>query len=261
MKKIIFLLLFLVSFWANCQKIEALKISTLPLNADEFIGFDGFDNYFYLKNNVFYKKSSQIDTQYANFSLGNPSKVDLTNPLKMVLFYEKFNTVVLLDNQLNELQKINFSNQDNSIIATFSSLSSLNSIWLFDSVQQQLIRYDLQSNTTTNIGNPIQGLAKIIGTNFNYFYWIDAQNQLFSLSIFGDLKPYGKLIDGTNYQIVTDSLLIFEQNNELKLYDFVNQIEYKIEVVEKHFKNFYYKDQILSIFTNEQIINYKIQVP
>jgi hypothetical protein len=261
MKKIIFLLLFLVSFWANCQKIEAIKISTPSLIADEFVGCDGFDNYFYLKNNVFHKISAQSDFQYANFSLGNPSRVDLTNPLKIVLFYEKFNTVVLLDNQLNELQKINFSNQNTSLIASFSSLSGLNSIWLFDSVQQQLLRFDLQSNTATNIGNPIQGLAKIIGTNFNYFYWIDTQNQLFSLSVFGDLKPFGKVPEGINYQISNDSFLIYEQNNELKLFDINRKIEYKIEVVEKHFKKFYYKDQILSIFTNEEIINYKIQVP
>jgi hypothetical protein len=30
------------------------------------------------------------------------------NPLNIVLFYENFNVVILLDNQLNETQKINF---------------------------------------------------------------------------------------------------------------------------------------------------------
>jgi len=34
-----------------------------------------------------------------------------------------------------------------------------------------------------------------------------------------------------------------------------------IENVEKSFKNFYYKDQILSIFTNQGISNYKITIP
>jgi hypothetical protein len=36
------------------------------------------------------------------------TKVDLQNPLKIVLFYESFNSALLLDNQLNEIQKINF---------------------------------------------------------------------------------------------------------------------------------------------------------
>ena len=34
-----------------------------------------------------------------------------------------------------------------------------------------------------------------------------------------------------------------------------------IENIEKSFKNFYYKDQILSIFTNQEITNYKIIIP
>jgi hypothetical protein len=33
------------------------------------------------------------------------TKVDLQNPLKIVLFYESFNSALLLDNQLNEIQK------------------------------------------------------------------------------------------------------------------------------------------------------------
>jgi hypothetical protein len=37
--------------------------------------------------------------------------------------------------------------------------------------------------------------------------------------------------------------------------------EYKIENVKKTFKNYYYKDQILSIFTNHGITNYKITIP
>ena len=39
-------------------------------------------------------------------------KVDLINPLKVTLFYEEFNTVVLLDNQMNEIQKIDFSKNE-----------------------------------------------------------------------------------------------------------------------------------------------------
>jgi hypothetical protein len=36
---------------------------------------------------------------------------------------------------------------------------------------------------------------------------------------------------------------------------------YTIENVDKSFKKFYYKDQILAIFTDQEITNYKITIP
>jgi hypothetical protein len=54
---------------------------------------------------IFFLKSARETFVYQNFSLGKITKVDLQNPLKIVLFYENFNTVVTLDNQLNEIQK------------------------------------------------------------------------------------------------------------------------------------------------------------
>jgi hypothetical protein len=44
-------------------------------------------------------------------------------------------------------------------------------------------------------------------------------------------------------------------------YDFVDNKSTLIEISEKTFKNFTYKDQILSIFTNQGITNYKITLP
>lgn len=55
---------------------------------------------------MFYiKKNNTQLWQYKNLSLGKITKIDLQNPLKIVLFYEGFNSVILLDNQLNEIQK------------------------------------------------------------------------------------------------------------------------------------------------------------
>ncbi len=50
---------------------------------------------------------------------------------------------------------------------------------------------------------------------------------------------------------------------EGKLYvqDVKNNTIFPIENVENSFENFYYKDQILSIFTNQGITNYKISIP
>jgi hypothetical protein len=69
--------------------------------------------------------------------LGKITKVDLQNPLKIVLFYESFN-VAPLDNQLNEIQKINFSSNANPIVITATGIASQNQLWVYNSLNQQI---------------------------------------------------------------------------------------------------------------------------
>ncbi len=83
-------------------------ISSQKIDADEMVGFDGSENMYYIKNNVLFKKNKKELWQYKNISLGKITHVDIQNPLKTILFYENFNTVITLDNQFNETQKINF---------------------------------------------------------------------------------------------------------------------------------------------------------
>ena len=98
-------------------------------------------------------------------------------------------------------------------------------------------------------------------SNFNYFYWINSQNELFSMSIFGDIAALGKIQKGDSYQIINDQELMICRSNSFYIFDFKTKKEHKILDVEKSFKNYYYKDQILSIFTNEEITNFKIIRP
>jgi hypothetical protein len=56
-------------------------------------------------------------------------------------------------------------------------------------------------------------------------------------------------------------MLIYRKANNLFAYDLLEKKSSLIEIEEKTFKNFTYKDQILSIFTDHGITNYKIAVP
>lgn len=257
------LLFFSVSFCllANSQTIFPEKKNQIDLLADTFVGTDGFDHVFYQKNNILFKKSTKNQLQYYNFLLGNPSHIDLTNPLRIVLFYENFNTFILLDNQLNEIQKTNLTDINNALVAKYVGISSQNNIWTFDSILQQLFLINLQSNQFQKIGNPMIENYKFCYSNFNYFYWTDQQNQLFSISIFGNVTAFGTIKSDQNFQIIEDKYLLYTLNNQPYLYNFINKKEYKIEIVEKSFDKISFKDQIFSIFTNKKIIHYKLLLP
>ena len=128
--------------FAQDKKWSVTKIDTLQFQADTYIGFDSFGANYFIKNNVFIKKTKTRIWQYKNLSFGKISKVDIQNPLNIVLFYEDFNSIILLDNQLNETQRINFSENTTPILATATGLAFGNRLWMYNSLSQQIGLFD-----------------------------------------------------------------------------------------------------------------------
>ena len=128
MKKIVLLFIILLHFgvFAQNKMSEVTLLNTMALVAEQIIGQDQFGFTYYKTNNVFYKMKDGISFEYKNISLGTITKVDIKNPLRILLYYENFNTVILLDNQLNEIQKINFSETNNSLLVSKIGIASQN---------------------------------------------------------------------------------------------------------------------------------------
>jgi hypothetical protein len=259
-KKLIFLV-FIFQFSTLLSQERSLKISlisTQKIDADIFVGYDGLKYLYYIKDNILFKGNKSESWQYKNISLGNISRVDITNPLKNVLFYENFNTIILLDNQLNETQKINFSENEEPLIVTAIGIASQNRVWIYNSLTQKIGLFDYLKNTYQPISTSIQGDLKWYHSDFNIFQWIDEELNWYSCDLFGKIILIGKVPDFDQIQITEDKAVVFSKDKKLYLHDFQKDISYTIDLVEKSFENFYYKDQILSIFTPQQITNFKI---
>lgn len=263
MKKLV-LLLFITSFsivFSQNPKLTAVKIDSIRFDGDAFVGYDSFGFYYTIKNNVFSKIGTLQTLEYKNISLGKITKVDLQNPLKIVLFYENFNTVVILDNQLNETQKINFSESISPIVATAIGISSQNQLWVFNSLNQQLGFFDYLNKEYKTISVPFVESIKNYSSDFNIFQWIDNKNNWYACDIFGKIKSKGIIPDFEWIEIINEKQFIYSKDAVLILYDIEKDKKTEIEISEKTFKKFCYKDQILSIFTTAGITNYKITIP
>lgn len=248
-----------VSFGQN--KYVATKQDSIALNADDFLGYDQFGFYYSIKNNVLAKSKKEELFEYKNISLGKPTKIDFQNPLKIVLFYENFNTIILLDNQLSETQKINFSENDAPIMTTATGIASGNRLWIYNNLTQQIGLFDYLKNTFQTLAPSIQGNLKYYESNFNTFQWIDNSLNWYAVDVFGKITTLGKVTDFDQIQIINDHAVLFSKNGKLQLQNIQKNSVYPIENVDKSFKNFFYKDQILATFTNQEITNYKIKIP
>jgi len=185
---VIFLFFQFLSVSAQGIQIEFLK--DFPLNADEFIGVDNFENYYYIKNNTLYKKTTQQTYTYTNTQLGKITSVDITNPLKILLFYRNFNTVLFLDNKLNELTtSINFTSESFSQQIAFVNISSNNNLWLYsldDNVLQlwnhQTKKVQFTSQPLTSYSNDFK-IAQQLSSYKNC--WLIDENVILKFNEYG----------------------------------------------------------------------------
>jgi hypothetical protein len=239
----------------------ASKMGTEFIQADTYSGEDAYGFQYFIKNNVLFKKSNNTFFQYKNLSLGKITRVDLQNPLRILLFYQDFNTVVALDSQLSEIQKINLSENLPGITATAVGVASQNCYWIFDMVTLQLHLYNYIKNTTQLIGNPFGKNIKNYTSDFNRFYWIDEDNKYYTSDIFGKKELLGTIPQYEQVFIYDDKLILYKQEEKLYFFDLIQNKSMPVKEVENSFKSFYYKNQNLAIFTPEGITNYKINLP
>jgi hypothetical protein len=266
MKNLLITLILLFALSANAQELSVpvRLLSNVKATTERFVGSDAFGWQYTIADNEFRKHKDGIIVKYRNVALGEIYRVDLQNPLQIVLFYRKFNTVVLLDNQLNETLNINFSRLPNNqpeLIAEAAGLASQNRLWLYDVTTQQIGLYDTSKGTFRTVTPPFTEGVKYYHTDYNYFYWIDTTGKCFAVNLFGSVTALGTVPAFDSAQLLDATTILIRQADVLYAYNLAGQTKKRIDIVEKSFSSFYYKDQILSIFTTDQIIQYNVILP
>ncbi len=266
MRKLLSLFLFLPFYIVigQTQSITPSPIEKSNKSYSLFIGNDAFGNTYFIENNVLHKENTTDSKTYKNIQLGKITSVDILNPLKIVLFYEDFNSAVLLDNQLNETKIINFSDNPIAISAQSASTAAQNRLWVFNDLNQQIGLVNYLNNEYKTLAVPLKNSILYSQTDFNVFYWIDQEYNWYSCDLFGKVKWLEKVEPFDQIQFLNDHQFIYKKSNKLYLKPIDKQKKETIttiEISEKSFENFYYKDQFLSIFTSSEKTNYKIILP
>lgn len=159
---------------------------SLALKADSFVGVDSYANYYYTKSNALYKKSAKETISYANVGLGTIANVDIINPLKIVVWYADFNTAVLLDNTLNEIERVNFNEVIGFANIESVSMANNNSLWVFNKDNQQLELYNYRSGVRTLISQPIAGNLLSRSSTFNFCHLL-TEGEVITFNVYGSI--------------------------------------------------------------------------
>lgn len=252
---------FCLSCFSQETVVTPIKISERPLTADYFWGFDKFGYIYYTRDRVFIKEKGSEKFEYKNLAFGKLNVVDLQNPLNIVLFFESFNAVVTLDNQLNEITRINFSEWQEPIVLSALGLASQNRFWGYNTLSQRIILIDYLKKRTTAIAPPFRESMQYYQSNFNHFHWINAEGEWYVCDLFGKIKKNGQFPPFEQCYISPQNTAIILSNNVLYLIDPSKDHPIKLNIDEKSLRNFTFKDQILTIFTLQDIVQYNISNP
>ena len=151
------IIILLLALWqqGNAQDSIALK-SNSNFKFQQFIpgdyiylNVDILDNIYLITTGNQLKKLRNNGDSLVVFNdvkkYGNPSYIDVSNPLKILVYYKNYSTVVILDRLLTLRNTINFRKQNIFSVKAIGT-SYDNNIWLFDEQDNKLKKIDDDGN-------------------------------------------------------------------------------------------------------------------
>lgn len=150
---------------------------------------------------------------------GNPSYIDVSNPLKILVYYKNFSTVVVLDRLLVFRNSINLRKQQIfSVQAVATSYD--NNIWVFDEQDFKLKKIDedgklLQESTDMRLLVDTVPSPSHLYDNENNVILYDKKRGFYMFDYYGALKNNLPFLQWENTAISRNTIYGFSENRLL----------------------------------------------
>ncbi len=238
------------------EKIPVKQISKSKYIDQKTVQIDEFGTQYSFNYNTFYSKGTKGNFEYTNIQLGDITSANVFNPLKIYIFYKDFNTVVILDNRLAEIKKIDFNTLNPFRIISKISPANDNNIWIFNENTQQLELFDFINNKTKHTTLPIEGNVLDLESNYN-FCWLLTDTFIYTYNYFGSLISK-QANNGFEQLRETNGNLILKSNNSLFfLSKKANEIT-ELDLPKLLIKRFFVTNETLYIYDDEFLHQYQL---
>jgi hypothetical protein len=216
---------------------------------------DNQDNFYSISSTGQIKKFNAAGDSVAVYNqtknYGKLYSVDVSNPLKLLLFYKDFSTVVILDRLLVSQGAVDLKKY-HILQPSAIGLSYDNDIWVFDEYDNRLKKIDEQGNhlletaDLRTVFDPAISPQKIINDN-GFVYLGDTLNGIFAFDNYGSFR---RKIPVTNWQ----SIAIFNNNLISSNSDFISVFNFSTQL--QHQKKNPFKPYIHSFITSNKLVNF-----
>ena len=226
--KITFAILFFSLFCRGQISCELLE--TIPTQTECYVGVDFLKNHYHRTASVLHKESGQKTYTYTNLRFGEIHSVDISNPLKIVVFYRNFNTVVLLDNRLNELETISFE-----VTVSFVRKSSGHHLWRYNADAQQLENYDTKTHRISSSSPPLPHTrVRDMKSDLNFVFLLSDQG-IYTYDYLGNLIDVHHDPSATQLEIESPYRYVLSKEKLFRISNTLEEIELPKEISIKSF--------------------------
>ena len=161
-----------------------------------YLDVDVLDNIYLITEKNQLKKIRANGDSLAVFNdvkkYGNPTLLDVSNPLKVLLYYKNFSTVIILDRFLAVRNTINFRNQNIFKVKTLAT-SYDNNIWIFDEQNISLKKINDEGKVLSEtldlrqLFDTVPSPGQITDKN-NFVYLYDENRGFYIFDYYGSFK-------------------------------------------------------------------------
>ncbi|MDQ1100536.1 hypothetical protein [Chryseobacterium sp. SORGH_AS_1048] len=139
-----------VFIFCSLSAQKKLAFDTLKLKDADDLHADDYGNVYIYKNKDFsFTKYDSLGKQLGKMMLTVPYKVQsVQNPLSVPLFSENAQEMKFVDQNLNEIQRVDFRQKFGFIKMAYAE--DLQQLWLLDESSKRLIQYNFRNDTTIN---------------------------------------------------------------------------------------------------------------
>lgn len=140
-----------------------------------------------------YEPTIKRYTRYADMRNGKISSIDVTNPLRIVVFYEGQSIAKFLDINLTEINSFDIRSNYSEGWISLTASSNNNGLWMYDNVNRKIIKLGEQFNTQFSTGDLYLVLSKKINPsmlveNADELFLCDTNIGVFVFDLFGGYK-------------------------------------------------------------------------
>jgi hypothetical protein len=232
MARIIFLISLLSFFKADISTAQfdtSIKLQQQYFIEGSYTDFyiDNLNNIYLLnKNNQLKKlndKGDSVSVSNALRKFGDIYSVDISNPLKILVYYKDFSTLIILDRFLSTVNTIDLRKygilQSQAVAQSYD-----NNYWVFDAVENKLKKIDdngnilLQTPDFRTIFTEQFSPEKIIDNN-GFVYLYDSKKGWLIFDYYGALKQNIPQANLKNVQVIKKELYGFDSGQNIHKYN------------------------------------------
>ena len=141
---------------SNIIQLQGGKAPDYDINADVRIAeADHLGNIFIVTDDnllIKYDRTNQEKYRYANKRTGAITHLDVTNPLKVLVFFDDFNYLLILDNTLTEITDLRLEDHGFMDISA-AAIANDDNYWVYDPVQFNLVKVNSRGMVLVRTSN------------------------------------------------------------------------------------------------------------